>query len=504
MDIKVIQGDVTDIKTPALIVNLFEGVKQPGGATGAVDKALDGTISQLIQDGEIKGKKGENILIHTLGKMSPSRVLVAGLGKSEGFDAETIRSVVAGSCRHLRKLGISKVATIAHGSGIAGLDAIASGQAIAEGAILGLYRFNNYLTNGDENTGELDELLIVERDSAKIGDLKNRIDRGKLMAEAAILARNMVNEPSNVLTPTRMAEISKQIAEEEGLELTVLEREDMEDKEMGAILAVAKGSHQPPKMIVLKYTGDPENPGNVIGFVGKGITFDSGGISIKPSNGMEDMKGDMAGGASVIAAIKVISQLKPKINVTAIVAATENMPGGSAQRPGDVVRSMSGKTIEVINTDAEGRLVLADALHYAKQAGITRLVDVATLTGAMVVALGTGSSGVMGNDQKLIDRLIQAGASAGERIWQLPLYDDYKEQIKSSVADIKNTGGRGAGSITAALFLAEFTADTQWAHLDIAGTYMTNKDKGYLVKGGTGIPTRTLVNLALELANAAN
>ena len=326
--------------------------------------------------------------------------------------------------------------------------------------------------------------------------------RGKVLAEAAILARDMINEPANVMTPTRIAEIAQQVAQEGGLGIKVLERAQMEELGMGALLGVARGSDQPPKFIVLEYSGDPGTPSNNIGLVGKGITFDTGGISIKPAAGMEDMKGDMAGAASVVGAMQAISQLKPTINVTGIIAATENMPGGSAQRPGDVVRSMSGKTIEVINTDAEGRLVLADALIYARQMGITRLVDIATLTGAMVVALGHACSGVMGNDQELIDQTIKAGQSTGERIWQLPMYDDYKDQIKSNVADIKNTGGRAAGSITAAQFLAEFAETTPWAHLDIAGTYFSDKDKGYLVKGGTGVPTRTLVNLTAQLADA--
>ena len=500
MQIRVVRENVAEVKVPALIVNLFEGVRQPDGATGAVDQALEGAISQLIEDGELKGKKGEYTLIHTFGRIGPARVLVAGLGKSDDFDQQTVREVIAGACRYLRRLGVERAATIAHGSGIAGLDTVASGQAIAEGSILGLYRFRNYRTNDADAAGEIDELSIIEGDSGKLGDLQKGVERGRLMAEAAILARDMVNEPANVMTPTRMAEIATQVADEEDLEIKVLERQHMEELGMGALLGVAKGSDQPPKLIVLQYSGDPDNASERLGLIGKGITFDTGGISIKPALGMEDMKGDMAGGASVIGAMKAIGQIRPKINVTGMIAATENMPGGSAQRPGDVVRSMSGKTIEVINTDAEGRLVLADALHYAKEVGITRVVDIATLTGAMVVALGHACSGVMGNDQELIDQLIRTGEKTGERIWQLPMYPEYKEDIKSNVADIKNVGGRSAGSITAAYFLAEFAGEGTWAHLDIAGTYFTDKEKGYLVKGGTGVPTRTLINLSLGLA----
>ena len=499
MEIKVVGQDVAQVQIPALIVNLFEGVQQPGGATGAVDRALDGAISQLIQEGEIKGKKGETSLIHTFGKIGPSRVLVAGLGKKESFSQEIVREVMAGACRYLRKLGLERVATIAHGSGVAGMDARASGQAMAEGSILGLYRFKNYLTKSEDGGGDLKELLIVEHDPSKIAELEAGITQGRLMAEAANLARDMVNEPANILTPTRMADIAREVAAD-GLDIEVLEQHHMEELGMGALLGVARGSDQPPRMILLKCTGDPDNPSNNLGLIGKGITFDTGGISLKSAGGVEDMKGDMAGGASVIASMRVIGQLRPRINVTGIIAAAENMPGGSAQRPGDIVRSMSGKTIEIINTDAEGRLVLADALCYARQNGITQLVDVATLTGAVVVALGHACSGVMGNNQELIDRVVEAGGSTGERIWQLPMYEDYKEEIKSTVADMKNSGGRAAGSISAAQFLAEFAEDTPWAHLDIAGTYFSSKEKGYLVKGGTGVPTRTLVNLALGLA----
>ena len=499
MDIKVVQGDVTKFKVPALIVNLFDGVKKPEGATGAVDRALDGAISELINEGEIKGKKGEITIIHTFGKIGPSRVLVVGLGKSDSFTVETVREVTAAACRRLRRLGVKEAATSAHGAGIAGMDAVKSGQAIAEGATLGLYRFRNYMTSGQDDAGDLDSLSIVEQDQGKVAPLADGAEKGQILAQVAIMARDMVNEPANVMTPTRMAEIATQVADEEGLDIKVLEREQMDEMGMGAFMGVAKGSDQPPKLIVLEYRGDPDNPSNNLGLIGKGITFDTGGISLKPAGGMEDMKGDMAGGASVIGAMKAIGRLKPRINVTGMVAATENMPGGSAQRPGDVVKSMSGKTIEVINTDAEGRLVLADALYYARQLGITRLVDVATLTGAMVVALGNACSGIMGNDQGLVDQVIESGTSSGERIWQLPLYDDYKEQIKSNVADVKNTGGRAAGSLTAGQFLAEFVEETSWAHLDIAGTYFSSKEKGYLVKGGTGVPTRTLVNLAMNL-----
>ena len=501
MRINVEKADITSVDTPALVVNLFKGVKTPGGATGAVDRALDGAISNLIEDGEITGKKGEMTLLHTMGRIRPARVVVAGLGLQDDFDAEVVRRVSSEALRFIRRRGICKAVTIAHGAGIGGLSPEESGQAIAEGSLLGLYRFDRYHTNGDEADSEFEELTIAELDEGRAAGIRAGVKKGCAMAEATMIARNLVNEPANAMTPTSMAEVARSVAEANGLGYEVLDNADMRDKGMGAFLGVAQGSDEPAKLIILTYEGDPGNPGNNLGLIGKGITFDTGGISLKPAAGMEYMKGDMAGGASVIAAMQIIAQIKPHINVTGMVAATENMPGGSAQRPGDVVTAMNGKTIEVINTDAEGRLVLADALCLARERGITRLVDIATLTGAMVTTLGKACTGVMGNDDALIGEVISAGKQTGEKFWQLPMFDEYKELIRSDVADMKNTGGRQAGSITAALLIKEFVDGAAWAHLDIAGTSTSEKAAGYLVKGATGTPARTLAQLAVNLAN---
>ena len=502
MQIKAVMGDITQQEVGAVIVNLFQGVQRPGGSTGAVDRALDGIISSLIVQGEIKGKNGEYTLIHTMEKIKPARVLVAGLGKQEEFTPEVVRQIMAGACRLLRNKGVQEAATIAHGAGIGGMDAATSAQAIAEGSLLGLYTFDRYQSKKtDDERGELRELLVVERDQKKVDDLNQGIELGRTFAQGAIMARDLVNEPANIMTPTEMAHQAQQVAQETGMEVEVLEQEEMEKLGMGALLAVASGSIQAPKLIVLTHNGDPDHPDNNLGLVGKGITFDSGGISLKPANDMWQMKGDMGGGAAVLGAMKAIGTLKPRINVAGIVASAENMPGGSAVRPGDIVKAMSGKSIEVDNTDAEGRMALADALCYAREKlHLRRLVDMATLTGAVITALGNHCTGVMGTHQELVDRLIQAGKLAGERLWQLPLWEEYKEQNKSTWADLKNTGGRGAGAITAAHFIAEFAEGAEWAHLDIAGTSMTDKEKGYLVKGGTGVPVRTLIHLALDLA----
>ncbi len=505
--IKVTAGDATEFDTPALVVNLFQGVTHPGGGTGAVDRMLGGAISQLIADGEIKGKMGELTLIHTIERIPTRRVVVAGLGKSGDFDTGAVRRVSGDVARFLRRKGVGEYATIAHGAGIGGLNAAESAQAIAEGTLLGLYKFDTYRSNGNGGEdaggpdGEVQTVTIVERDASTVNDLTAGVSVGTVLAESTMLARDLVNHPANVMTPTKMAETAQQVAEEVGLELDVMDRDRMREHGMGAFLGVAQGSEEPPKLIVMSYRGDPDNPENNLGLVGKGITFDTGGISLKPAANMEAMKGDMAGGASVIAAMRAIGSLKPRINVTGLIAATENMPGGRAQRPGDVVTAMNGKTIEVINTDAEGRLVLADTLCYARSLGITRLVDVATLTGAIVVTLGKACTGMMGNSSKLAKDLDAAGERSGERFWELPMLEDYRELIRSDVADMKNTGGRQAGSITAAMLLREFAEDADWVHLDIAGTSTASSNKGHLVKGATGVPTRTLAQLAINLAD---
>jgi leucyl aminopeptidase len=390
------------------------------------------------------------------------------------------------------------VATIAHGAGAGGIEPAKAVQAVTEGSILGLYTFRKHVTKEPEY-GEIEELVIVELDEGRLPLLERSIQRGRVVAEATNFARDLINEPANYMTPADMAEVARTIAAERGLELAVLEREDMKKLGMGALLGVAQGSKQPPKFITLSYRGG--QPGKAaLGLIGKGLTFDSGGISLKPSEGMDEMKGDMAGGAAVIAAMKAISELKLRVNVTGLVPATENLPGGAALKPGDVLTAMNGKTIEVANTDAEGRLILADALCYANKLGLSPLVDVATLTGACRVALGDICTGAFTNDQALLGRVVKAGEEAGERIWQLPMYEEYKEQNKSEVADVKNSGGRYAGAITAAQFLAEFSESTPWVHLDIAGPSFFTKEQSYLAKGATGVTVRTLVNLAAALA----
>ncbi len=497
MDIKVITRDIIKVKAGAIIVNCFEGRKRLAGDIAAADQALDGVISRLIRQGDIKGKPNEITLIHSLGKLPTPRVVVSGLGKPKELSTNKVRGAIAETCRWLRNRGIDDIATVAQGAGINGITLENSAQAVTEGAILGLYSFRRYLTKKENDHTEIKRLTIAGSRKEK-PLLEKGCERGKVLAEAANLARDMVNEPANYMTPAQMAEAAVELANTYNLEVKVLEREQMAEMGMGALLGVAQGSQQPPKFIVLNYKGN--DSGEIgLAMVGKGITFDSGGISIKPSEGMSEMKGDMAGGAAVMAAMSAIARLKLGVNVTAIIPATENLPGGSALKPGDVLKAMNGKTIEVLNTDAEGRLILADALSYARNLGAKSIIDVATLTGACMVALGKICSGAFTNNQKLTDKIIAAGTEAGELIWQLPMYDDYREFIKSDVADIKNIGNRYGGAITAAKFLAEFVEDTPWVHLDIAGTSQSDKERGYLVKGASGVPVRTLINYVISI-----
>ncbi len=398
MEIRVTGGDIRQAKADAIIVNLFEGVTTPRGGTGAVDQALGGAISQLIAQGDIRGKAGEFTLIHTFGKVPAPRVVVAGLGKQKDFDIDAVRNLAANLARFVRKPGIKDVATIAHGAGIAGLDPEACAQAIAEGALLGEYRFLKYKAPDNERL-DLNSLTIVEHDAGKVERIAAGAARGVVLAEATNLARDLANEPANHLTPKDLAARAAEVAQANGLECEILEREQMERKGMGSLLSVAKGSAQPPKLIRLGYRGRG-GEGWDLALVGKGITFDTGGISIKPAANMEAMKADMTGAASVIAAIGAIARLGPKVNVVAIAPCTENMPGGNATKPGDVVTAMNGRTIEIINTDAEGRLVLADALCWAKELGATHILDVATLTGAVTTALGDVAYGLMTNKMR--------------------------------------------------------------------------------------------------------
>ena len=498
MEIKVTAGDITNTRSDVIVLDYFEDSEKLEGDLEMADRALGGVISQLISKGEIKGKFKEITLLYTLGKLLSPKLVILGLGKKSDLNLDKIRTAVAEVCKNLRQKSPERIDAMAHGVDITGINLEDVGQAICEGALLGTYTFRKHISKAPEYR-EIQLLNIMVGDNRDTAAIERGCHKGLIISEAVALVRDMVNEPANVVTPSAMAEIAGQQAQKYNLDIKVIDREEMRAMGMGGLLGVSQGSQQPPKFIVLKYRGREDNEID-IALIGKGITFDSGGISIKPSEHMGDMKGDMAGGASVIGAISAIAQLKPKINVAAIVPATENMPSGTAMRPGDIISIMNGKSVEIISTDAEGRLILADAVSYATKMGASKIVDIATLTGACRIALGDICTGLFGNNQELIDRIIAAGKEAGECVWPMPMNEEYKELNKSDVADIKNTGGRYGGAITGAWFIGEFAEGTPWAHLDIAGTSMTDKDKGYQVKGATGIPVRTLINLVLDLA----
>ncbi len=494
MRIGVREGDIVQADVEAVVVNLFEGVDSPGGATGAVDVALGGKISDLIARERFKGKMGEVAVLESGGRLPATEVILSGLGKAADFTPERVWKAAATAAKKAQELGLRSLATVAHGAGVGGLEADVSAFGTAVGSLLGAYRYLEY--KGEKPNRELAEIDLWERDRAKVAVFGEAVRRAEIVAQAVALARDLVNRPPVAKTPEKLAEAALDLGRETGLEVEVLEPPALEALGMGGLLGVARGSAVPPRLIVLRHRGT--GGGKTLGLVGKGLTFDSGGISLKPADGMEEMKGDMAGGAAVLAAMGAVARLKLPGDFLGIIPATENMPGGGAQKPGDILRTMRGKTVEVINTDAEGRLILADALTYAAKLQAAAVVDLATLTGACVVALGHVASGLLGNDSSLLAAVEKAAGAAGERVWRLPLFDDYKEQLKSEVADLKNVGGRPAGTITAAWFLAEFVEELPWAHLDIAGTFFNAKPAAWAVAGGTGVGVLTLVELARQ------
>jgi len=485
-----------EVETECLaVVVLDHGTKDKGEATVETgDAAIRQAAAEVIASGEVSGKMFETTLLHHPAKMRARRLLLVGGGKAEDFNSSDLRKVAGAAVRFLKTKGLRSFAFLIPQGNVNPDEAV---KTIVEGAFVGNFDPDTY--KSDRKDQAIDSLTVVAAgDQAR---LQKAADEARIIAESQNFTRDLVNEPSNRMTPTVLAERARKMAKEVGLTCEVYGADKIKELKMGAFWGVAQGSDEPPALIVLRYEppGAPANP--VLGLVGKGITFDTGGISIKPADGMEKMKYDMAGGAAMIGAMRAIALLKPKVKVISVICATENMPSGKAQKPGDVQIAMSGKSIEIINTDAEGRLVLADGLYYARQLGCTHLVDAATLTGAVVVALGYINAGVFANDDKLYQRFSQALEKAGEKFWRLPLDEEYKESIRSNIADIINSGGRWGGAITAAMFLKEFAEDTPWIHLDIAGTAWTEDQKPWMAKGPSGIAVRSLVELARDFAS---
>lgn len=491
MQLNIIQGNIQESQADTLIVNLFEGASAPSGATGAVDQALNGAISEMIASGDLTGKPGEVGVVYTRRAIPARRVLVVGLGKPEELSLETVRQAAGAAIQRARALNAKQVATILHGAGAGGLEAGAVAQAVAEATLLALYGFDQFKSK-PEPKGEIQSVTIVE--AGDITAAEAGVRSAESIAAGVYLARDLVNMPPNAATPTKLAEVAQEIAAAHGMKITVGDRQWAEQRHMGSFLGVAKGTLEPPKFIILEHNAERTDLDAYV-LVGKGITFDSGGISLKPSENMGEMKSDMAGAAAVLGAMKVVGLLNLPLRVIGITPCTDNMPDGAAYHPADVLTASNGKTIEIISTDAEGRLILADALVYAGQYQPRAVIDLATLTGACVVALGSWTAaGIFSTDDSLRDQLIAAGAATHERLWPLPLFDEYKKAIKSSTADLKNSGGRAGGVGTSAMFLKEFTA-YPWAHLDIAGMALIDKrqETPYTPAGGTGYGVRLLV-----------
>jgi leucyl aminopeptidase len=489
MNVTLSTEPIHSVAADVLILPLAETGDKPPAAAG-FDASIGSWLDDLYSSGEFKGKLFETATLHRPAGLKVRRLTVTGTGKPDKSADAEIRLAIGAALRTVKKFSATSVAVHLP-------EAPASAvSAAVEGTLLGDWESDVYRSKNDRKA--IDSIAIAVPSGAD--DLKRAVDRGRILAESQNFTRNLANEPPNHLKPLVLAERARAMAAEQGLECEVLDRARMEQLGMGSLLGVAMGSAEPPALIVLRYrpADGPAGSTDHLGLVGKGVTFDTGGISIKPADNMDKMKYDMGGGATMLGAMRAIAQLKPSIPVTALIPTVENMPGGKAQRPGDIVKSLSGKTIEVLNTDAEGRLILNDAITYAKRLGCTHLIDAATLTGAIVVALGHIYTGVFTNNEAFGDKLLNAAKRQGEKFWPMPLDDEYRELLKSPFADIGNIGGRWGGAITAAMFLKEFAEDTPWIHLDIAGTVSYDDGKPYAAKGASGVCVRTLVDLTLN------
>jgi leucyl aminopeptidase len=495
MQIKVEAKPYAALETEALVSYVFEESDPIQGRISEIDLAANGLLRNLAKSGELTGKTLEMTLIHAPAGLRAARLLLVGAGKREQFTSATLRKIAGAALRYLKSRSVKQFAFLVRENNATEDFA----QAIAEGALSANFESDKYKTE-KKNDKSIDTVLLTGYSDADRAAAEKGLARGRVVADAMNFARDLINEPSNKLTPKILAEKAEAMAKQAGLAVEILDEKKITDLKMGALLSVSQGGPEPPRVMVVTYTPANPKPGApVIGLIGKAVTFDTGGISIKPAEGMEKMKYDMAGGATMLGVMRALAALKPNVKVICVVPSTENMPGGKAQKPGDIQTAMSGKTIEVLNTDAEGRLILADGIHYAKQLGATHLIDAATLTGAIVVALANVNAGVFGSDQPFTDKLLASSKVVGEKMWQMPIDDDYREFIKGTVADIQNIGsGKGGGAITGAMFIKEFTGDSPWIHLDIAGTAWNDDAKPWLAKGPTGVALRTLVHLVMS------
>jgi leucyl aminopeptidase len=488
---------VTELQTPLLVLHIFERDRTAVGFVAKVDQLYGGAISRILGNGDFSGRKNETLILYPADASTGiQRVLLVGVGKREDHTVERLRRAVGSAVRVAERMSIRELAiSVGHVHHLSEhMGDYNAALAAVEAGVLAAWDFRELKTQADEDAprASLEALTLVAHQEQERDEFQRAAHAAIITARAANLTRDLQTQPGNVATPTYLAECARSVATRLGLDVTILDRDQMRAEGMHALLGVAQGSEEEPRFIVLEYRGAGADDRPLV-LIGKAVTFDSGGISIKPAERMEDMKFDMSGGAAVIGAMQAIAELKLRANVVGIVPATENLPSGTALKPGDVIRSHLGKTIEIVNTDAEGRLILADALSYARRYQPSAMVNAATLTGACVIALGHHAIGIMGNNGVLIDEVRAAGMRAGERCWPLPLWDEYREQIDSTIADLKNSGGRAAGSITAGWFLKEFAGDVPWVHLDIAGTAYRDEAAPYLRKGATGVPTRLFI-----------
>jgi len=495
MRIEYLAKPFIDVVCDMLAFPVFEDETEQSASLRSLAQATRGTLSLILHSGEFKAELHKTSCIHKPAGMKARRLLVVGAGKKEAFDTSKLRDVAGTVVRAARSFRCKSVGFFLRPNHPVPFAARAAG----EGAIYANFESDIYKTRNKESK-DVEQIFLIGGADRRRTEFQKQIEQGVIIGEATNFARTLANEPSNVLTPSQLAERAIAISDNAGLDVQILERDEMERLGMNSLLSVSRGSDEPPKLLIVRIRGQKEKPNAkspLCALIGKGVTFDSGGISIKPSEKMEDMKSDMAGGAAVLGAMVALAQLRTAHRVIGLIPAVENLPSGRAVKPGDVVKSLSGKTVEIINTDAEGRLIMADAMAYARSLGADQLIDVATLTGACVIALGKVNAGMLGTDRRTMDRLRRNISLTGEKLWQLPLDNEYGEAIRSEIADMKNVGGREAGAITAAKFLQEFAEDVPWVHLDIAGMDLDHEGRPFACKGATGFGVRTLVQLFL-------
>jgi leucyl aminopeptidase len=502
VEIKARKVEFSECKTDLLCVGRFSDAKGLDKLNAELNGKLEGAIELVIKLGDFKGKEGTTAIAYGDDNIGAKRIMLVGLGEKKKATLNTIRKAAANAANKAVAMKIQNIALALHRAFGGRFDLGMMAQLCAEGAYFGSYRYDEFVTESEN--GRLDSLRVelIDSDSAKIKKLNKGLSSGVIIGKAQSYARTLANRPGNVVNPTELAEAAKKIARATaGISCTVFDEKQLAAKGMGGILAVGSGSQSKPRFIVLKYTpaGKLANTRPTVGLVGKAITFDSGGISIKPSAKMEQMKLDKTGGIAVLATMKAVAQLKLPVNVYGIIPAAENLPSGTSYRPGDIITTFSGKTVEVQNTDAEGRMILCDGLAYAVRQKCDIIIDIATLTGACMVALGKYMAGLMGNDEKLMKQLQKAAEASGEKLWPMPSGDEYAEEMKSKIADLKNIGSKWGGACTAAAFLRQFAGDKKWAHLDIAGMDMFEKPSEFSVEGSSGFGVRLLTSYLMDV-----